>query len=126
MIRRDAGQAAPVHVKAVGAQAPVPVDAIEGEDRQRRGMRATDAGPAELAAQRAADRARKPLVEIAHHDARAGQLIVQDVLPHQHADLLGPLADLEPEVHVEDVKEPLRPGHLEIQADAAAGLAVGL
>jgi hypothetical protein len=77
-------------------------------------MRAADARPAELAAQGAPDRAREPLVEIAHHDARAGQLVVQDVLPHQHADLLGPLPDLEPEVHVEDVQEPLRPGHLEI------------
>ena len=42
---------------------------------------------AELAAQRAPDGARKPLVEIAHHDARARQLVVQDVLAHEHADL---------------------------------------
>ncbi len=57
-----------------------------------------------------------------------GQLVVQDVLAHEHADLLGPLADLEPEVHVEDVQEALAhlvAGHLEIQADAAARLAVG-
>ena len=124
VIRGDAGQAAPVHVEAVGAQAAVPVDPVEREERQRRGMRAADAGTAELAAQRAPDRAREPLVEIAHHDARAGQLVVQDVLPHQHADLRGPLADLEAEVHVEDVQQPVA-RHLEVQPDAAAGLAVG-
>jgi hypothetical protein len=115
-----------VNVEAVGGKISIPVDAIEREQRERSRMRPPDARAVQLPPQSPADRAREPepLVEIAHHHARAGQLVVEDVLAHQPPHLLGPLADLEAEVHVEEMERPVR--HLEVQPDAAARLTVGL
>ena len=85
--------------------------------------------PDQLPAERAPNRAREPepFVQVAHHHPRPGQLVVQDVLAHEHANLPGALADLQPEVHVEQMQEPaLLVRQLQIEPDAAARLAVGL
>jgi hypothetical protein len=69
-------------------------------------MGAADARAVQLAAQRAPHGAPEPepLVEVAHQHPRPRELVVQDVLPHQHPDLLGALPDLEPKMHVEHVQ----------------------
>mgnify|MGYP003694066207 CR=1 FL=1 len=84
-------------------------------------MRAADARAVQLAAERAAHGAGKPLVEIADHHARAGEIVVEDLLANERRHLVGALADLEAEVHVEEVEQTA--AHDGVEADAPARLA---
>ena len=96
-----------MHVKAVGHEVAVPVDAVEGKDRQGGRMRPANARTVQLATQGPAHRAakREPLVEVADDHAGAGQIGVQDVLAHEPLHLIGALANFQTELHVEDVQQ---------------------
>src|SRR5262249_41429125 len=97
MVGGDAGETTAVHAETIGDEKPVPVDAVEGEDRQGSGMGAADARAMQLAAEEAPHGAREPLVEIADDDAGPRQILVEDVIADEHAHLVGTLAHLGPE-----------------------------
>src|SRR5215471_7910631 len=105
MVGSDAGEPAPVHAEPIGDEMAVPVDAVEGKDRQGGGMRAADARTVQLAAQKPSHRPGEPLVEIADDDAGAREVLVKDVIADEHPYLVGALTHLETEVHVEEMQE---------------------
>ena len=77
--------------------------------------------PAQGPSNRAAER--EPLVQVADDHARARQVGVQDVLAHEPLHLIGALAHLQTEVHVEDVQQLV--GHRQVEPDPAPGLPLG-
>jgi len=107
-----------VHAVAVGVELAIPVDAVERENGERRRMGAPDAGPVELAAERTTHGAGEPLVQVADHHAGAGEIVPEDLLPHQRLHLLGALADLEPEVDIEEMERVLTHHHVEAETPA--------
>src|SRR5712692_8949437 len=115
MVGGHARQAAPVDVEPLRLEIPIPVDAVEREQGERRRMGAPDPRPVELAPERPPHRPGEPLVEVPYHHARTDQFHVQDLLPHERLHLLHALADLEPEVDIEQVEQA--PAHEEIERD---------
>ena len=83
-------------------------------------MGTPDAGPVKLAAEGATHGTGEPFVQVADHHAGAGEIVAEDLLPHQCLDLLGPLPDLEAEVNVEEMERVLP--HHDVEAEASARL----
>jgi len=100
-------ESAPVNAEPLAVQLAVPVDPVQREERHRGRVRAPVPRARQLLAEGAPDRARKPLVEVAHHHARTGEIGVEDVLAHQPRHLRRALADAQAEVDVEEVEQAL-------------------
>jgi hypothetical protein len=119
VVRRHARQTTAMDVEFLALELDVPVDAVEAEDRKPRRVGA--AHPAhrrgELPAQAARDRAAVPLVEVAHHEARAlavGRL--EEGGEQRH--LVAALAKAQAEVTVEDVQRGVVDAQVHAQAAA--------
>jgi Glycosyl hydrolases family 15 len=123
VIGGHAGELAAVDAKAIGHEMAIPVDPIQRKEGQGSGMRAADAGAMELPPEQSSHRAGEPFVQIADDDARPREALMQDVLADERSNLLGALAHLQPEVHVEDVEQGVI--HGQVETNAAAGLPLG-
>ena len=111
--------------KAIGHEMAIPVDPIQRKEGQGSGMGAADAGAMKLPPEQPSHRAGEPFVEIADDNARPREVLMQDVLTDECPYLLGPLANLETKVHVEDVKQAVIQGQIETNA-AASGYIVSV
>src|SRR2546428_125085 len=116
-------EAAPVDMELLPLELHVPVDPVEGEQREHRRMSAPH--PAhrrrELAPEAARDRATVPLVEVAEEHARPDEPCGVADEPAEQLELCAPLGECQPQVAVEDMER--RPLDVEVHPQGPAGLA---
>ena len=105
MIGRDAREAGPMDAQGLAADRVIPVDAIQGPQRQQGGVRQAPPQARELPPQRAPHSTRgEPLVQVTVDNLRARAVIPQDVALDQPLHLLRALAPSKAQVDVEDVQ----------------------
>ena len=73
-----------MHVEPLAEHVRVPVDTVEGEERNRSRMGPPHPRPMELSAEKSPDRPGEPLVEVSDQNAMAREVAAQDVLADQH------------------------------------------
>ncbi len=121
VIGSDPGAPRAMNPESLALEVLVPVDPIEGQEREDRRVRAAHARLGrELVPQRPADRAAVPLVEIAHQHARPFHAHRDGEEVREQRKLLAPLAEAESEVAVEHVQPGAVDG--QIHAEAAPRL----
>ena len=112
-------------VEGLALELDVPIDPVEAEQRKHGGMRAAHAPHRrlELQPKPARDGPAVPLVEVAHHDARAAARARADEAREQ-LELRAALAEGQPEMAVEDVQRHVVDRDVDAQTPARFAQAV--